>query len=333
MLAMTMCQPQLPTGAVLPSLLPLLSMSQRLAKVAIGLPVYNGERYVADAIECMRAQTLVDWVMVICDNASTDRTAEICQRFAALDPRIRYTRNERNIGATPNFNLAQEKAHVLGTYFKWIAADDRYEPTFLEKCVAALDANPDVVNAFAKTRLIDEHGKTIPEDPDRPVAGTTSTSVVTRFAASLDEVFCFPEFGVHRPQMLRACVQQSYYGSDKVMLAEESLRGRFFRVEERLFLRRCHEESSMSSTSSSKKRSMWALGLSKAPIIPPQLRMYGGYIRAVWRVKLPLNQKIACFALAIGMALRPDKWRKLVVPGPYNYLGLQSTRASRTSVI
>jgi glycosyltransferase involved in cell wall biosynthesis len=327
-----MCKPPLPPGAA-GSRLKLFAMNQRLAKVAIGLPVYNGQRYVADAIESMRAQTLTDWVMVICDNASTDATAEICKRYAAIDPRILYTRNDKNIGATPNFNLAQDKAHALGTYFKWIAADDRYEPTFLEKCVAALDADPTVVNAFAKTRLIDQDGKTIPEDPDAPVAGTTSKSVVRRFAASLDEVFCFPEFGVHRPEALRACVQQSYYGSDKVMLAEESLRGRFYRVDERLFLRRCHEESSMSSSSSSKKRSMWALGLSKAPLIPPQLRMYFGYSRAVWRVKLPLWPKLACFALALGMALRVDKWRKLVVPGPYNYLGLQSSRPHRESVI
>lgn len=308
-------------------------MSGSVARVSIGVPVYNGEPYVGPMIQSLLRQTMGDFVITICDNASTDRTGEICREFASRDPRVRYHRNDTNIGATPNFNRVQDIAHTLGQYFKWAPADDLYEPTYLEKCVAALDADPGVVVAFPRTRLIDGEGRSIEIDPDPPRLSTMSNRVTTRFAAALDEVWCFPELGVHRPQVLRQCVQQSYYGSDKVMLAELCLRGRFCRVDDKLFLKRWHDDSSMSETQDSKKRSMWAMGLTKAPLIPSQLKMYFGYQRAVWRVKLPLLDKLSCWSLSLGMALRRDKWKKLVVPGPYNYLGITGSRSNRAQVI
>ena len=127
--------------------------------VSIGLPVYNGERFLTEAIESLLSQTYQDFELIISDNASTDRTEEICRKYAAQDPRIRYSRNAANIGGTNNANLTFELAH--GEYFRWAADDDRCAPTLVERLVEELDKRPDVTNSFAAVVVIDANGSRI----------------------------------------------------------------------------------------------------------------------------------------------------------------------------
>ena len=110
------------------------------------MPVYNGERYLAEAIASICGQSYRDFELVICDNASTDGTAEICRRYAAADARVRYYRNETNIGAHPNFN--RSFALTRGKYFKWAPHDDVLDRDFLKECVAALEADPGYAEAL-----------------------------------------------------------------------------------------------------------------------------------------------------------------------------------------
>ena len=105
------------------------------------MPVYNGERYVAEAIRSILAQTLDDFELVICDNASSDRTQEICASFAKNDSRIRYFQNKVNLGGHPNFNRTFELSR--GKYFKWAAHDDVLRPELLRSCVKALEESTD----------------------------------------------------------------------------------------------------------------------------------------------------------------------------------------------
>src|SRR6478735_5395035 len=98
-------------------------------KVSIGLAVYNGERYLDEAITSILSQTFTDFELVICDNDSSDSTPEICRRFAAADDRIRYYRNPVNIGGVRNENRTMFLAR--GEYFKLAAHDDRIAPEFL----------------------------------------------------------------------------------------------------------------------------------------------------------------------------------------------------------
>jgi len=128
-----------------------------MPRVSIGLPVFNGENFLDDAISSVRAQTFDDLELLVQDNASTDRTATIAQDHAAADPRIKYVRNERNLGAAPNYNLAWERSS--GTYFKWLAHDDRIQPGYVAATVAALDAAPDAVLANTVVDYIDAQGK------------------------------------------------------------------------------------------------------------------------------------------------------------------------------
>src|SRR5215467_6020398 len=115
-------------------------MIRTCPKVSIGLPVYNGENYVANAIMRLLAQTFHDFELVISDNASADRTREICLSFAQQDKRIRYHRNETNIGLAANHNRTFELS--TGQYFKWAAHDDDFPPTMLGTFVSAFDRAP-----------------------------------------------------------------------------------------------------------------------------------------------------------------------------------------------
>src|SRR5690606_17925003 len=117
--------------------------SPSMAVVSIGVPVYNGEKYIAETLDSLLAQSLTDFEIVGSDNASTDSTAEICRSYQKKDSRIRYFRNDRNIGAAPNFNRVVELAAAPLVHCG--ACDDLYHPRFLESCVEALARDPGLV--------------------------------------------------------------------------------------------------------------------------------------------------------------------------------------------
>src|SRR5581483_5806722 len=129
-------------------------------RVSLAMPVYNGERYIEETLRSLLAQDFKDFELIITDNASSDRTEEICRQFAAREPRIRYVRNERNLGAAANYNLGLSLA--TGEYFKWCAHDDLLSPNCIGALVSALDRTSGAVLAFPKTECIDETGALIP---------------------------------------------------------------------------------------------------------------------------------------------------------------------------
>src|SRR5271169_3585983 len=106
-------------------------------RVTIGVPVYNGEKYLPQCLDSLLGQTYHDMEILICDNASMDRTEQICRDYSARDSRIRYVRNPINIGLGGNFRRVLELAR--GEFFKAAAADDWCGPEFIAQCVAALD--------------------------------------------------------------------------------------------------------------------------------------------------------------------------------------------------
>jgi glycosyltransferase involved in cell wall biosynthesis len=116
-------------------------------RVFVGMPVYNGDQFVEEAIECILNQTFKDFIIFISDNASTDQTENICRRYAAKDNRIVYFRHNRNVGPVRNFQYV--KNQNSGQYFMWAAADDRRSPEFLQSLVDVLDRNPLVACAMS----------------------------------------------------------------------------------------------------------------------------------------------------------------------------------------
>ena len=207
--------------------------------LSIGVPVYNGEKHLAAALDSLLDQTYRDLEIVISDNHSTDGTEAICLEYAARDPRIRYDRADRNRGASWNFNRVVELAK--GPYFKWASCNDLHAPTYLARCVEALDADPDVVLAFAKGQIIDGSGAYVRDAQDNlhlpwPDAALRFREYLRRIRLSN------PVFGVlRRDVLLRTAMLRNYVGSDVVLLGELSLHGRFHEVPELLFYRRMDE--------------------------------------------------------------------------------------------
>ena len=216
-------------------------MGSTIPKVSIGLPVYNGAEFLAEAVESILGQTFRDFELVISDNASTDATHEICQAFASRDDRIKYVRQDRNIGAGPNHDFCAR--HASGEYFRWASHDDRLEPEYLEKCLAMLERDPTAVLCHSKTRIIGDRGEAFATH----LSGLDSPRPSERFGAIiLKPHWCVEGFGLIRASALaRTHLQSSYFGGDKTMLAELALLGRFLHVPEPLFVNRDHPGRSM----------------------------------------------------------------------------------------
>src|SRR3990172_6471697 len=121
------------------------------------MPVYNAERYLEEALDSLVSQSFEDFELIISDNASTDRTGEICWRYAAKDERIRYVRNRANFGIL--YNFGQTFRLSSGEFFKWAAADDVCGRDYFLRAVEALDADPSLILAWGRTQGIDEHGE------------------------------------------------------------------------------------------------------------------------------------------------------------------------------
>jgi len=131
-------------------------------KVSIGLPVYNGEKFLKKRLDSILSQTLETFELIISDNASTDSTADICKEFASKDTRIHYFRQEYNIGPIRNFKYVLDKAQC--DYFVWASVDDIWLPEFLEENIKILDKNKKIVGSISK---IEEYGKKIERRPPR----------------------------------------------------------------------------------------------------------------------------------------------------------------------
>lgn len=228
------------------------STPSSIPRVTVGLPLYQAERYLEQAFDSLLGQDYPDFELVVCDNASTDRTWEICQRYAAADPRVRLHRNPTNLGAAANYNRVVELAR--GELFRWAAYDDWSAPSLLSRCVAALDAaGPEVVLAYPRTLVIDEHGTVRGPYADRlHLPDRRGWQRVGRLVARFG--LCNPVFGVIRTGVLRQTgLIRPYPSSDLTLLLELATRGRFHEVPEPLFHRRIHPGSSRQGRGSARR--------------------------------------------------------------------------------
>jgi glycosyltransferase involved in cell wall biosynthesis len=214
------------------------SFSRARPTVSIGLPVYNGERYLAQAIDALLAQTFEDFELIISDNASDDRTEEICRAYAQRDTRVRYIRQPVNLGADPNHSFVVEQAR--GRFFKWAGHDDLYEPEFLRLCVEALESHPDVVLAHAGDGIIDESGEVLELSDYR--VDTANPQPAARLRSLLYIPGGNDDYGVMYTDRIRSLPPYGTggYGSDRVFTAAMALQGRFYHVPQTLYFRRDH---------------------------------------------------------------------------------------------
>jgi glycosyltransferase involved in cell wall biosynthesis len=224
---------------------------QDLPMVSIGMPVYNGAVYIREAIASLITQTYFDFELIISDNASGDETESICRSFAAADPRIRYIRQARNIGATANFEFVLREAK--GRFFMWHASDDVSHPSRIGKCVEVLERHEDVAVVSSDVRNIAS---------DRSFLFTSSLSNIRleRAQKHWDEMVClffrnptsnvfFSIYGLYRVDLMRR-VSLNYMGIQKLLsqseipfLAQVALLGKIISLPDILFTYRRHVES------------------------------------------------------------------------------------------
>lgn len=190
------------------------------------MPVYNGERTVAAAIESILHQTWPDWELVISDNASTDRTRQICSEYAARESRIRYLRQTENRGALANFRRVLDESR--GTFFMWAAADDRRSRDFIEANVTFLQAHPDYVACGSPVRLDVENF-----DPgyagDEPVTGSRAQRILAVIPAKANGRF----YSIFRRDALVDCdiIERRFLGTDWAIMLHLAAKGPLQRVE------------------------------------------------------------------------------------------------------
>lgn len=272
-------------------------------RLTIGLPVHNGENYLAEALDNLLGQTFTDFELIVSDNASTDGTREICEKYAANDNRIRYLRQPRNIGAAPNHNAVVQAAR--GELFKWAAHDDLFAPELVAKCVRALDEHPEAVLAHSFTAIVDERGRVL-QNYDYTLV-TDSPDPAERFRSLMFTEGGDDFYGVVRTRVMRRIApHDSYHNAGRKLVGELALHGTFVQVPEVLFFRR--EHPGRGDNLGSVQRVCANLdprrtGQSTARLFAGYL---GGYVTAVRRAPLSASERRRCYGvLANWLAGKP----------------------------
>lgn len=248
----------------------------RAPLVGLGMPVYNGERYLADALRSILGQTFRDFELVVCDNASTDRTEAICREFARQDVRVRYFRNDHNLGAHPNYNLTFHRSR--GRYFKWVPHDDVMHPEYLAACVERLESDAGAVLCQSMLEYIDADGQPLATE-DARVPGSGDRDPIARFAAlTLQPHTCYDVMGVFRRDVLAwSMLLPSFHGADRALLAQLAILGRFTHVPRPLLRVRDHAERYTRAKTKPAERAHWHDTRHASRFNFPTWRLYATY--------------------------------------------------------
>ena len=272
--------------------------AKRVPRVSIGMPIFNGLPFLAEALDSLVRQTFEDLELIISDNASADGSSELCRSYAERDGRIRYYRNPENVGFVRNQNRVIELA--VGRYFLLAHSDDIRDERYLEKTVAVLDAEPEIVVCYSLTRDIDAEGHPLPR-VDPPMRWDSLDSLARfRDVIRMDH-FCEPDFGLTRLDVLRRTpLHGAYADSDRVLLAELLLYGRFHQVKEWLFFRRAHSGQSTAAYTNRRARTLFFAPEKRGKILFPYFREFREYLGAIRRPPIAWTVKLECFLAMLG---------------------------------
>lgn len=218
--------------------------------VSVGLPVYNGQNYLSQAIESVLNQSYKNIELILSDNGSTDNTPDICKTYTKKDKRIRLYRFEENQGASRNYNRTFELS--TGKYFKWLAHDDMLDPSNIEKSVEVLESNPDCVLCGSAKKNVNFNGDII-DTFDFKGLQLSDDNTLSRFCALLNHfsgTFANADLiltGLMRHDILKQTILiANYTSADFTLLADLILKGKFIILSDTLYIRRIHHSTSMS---------------------------------------------------------------------------------------
>ena len=231
--------------------------------VSIGMPTRNGESFIRQALDSLLAQEYDHVELIISDNASTDNTGTICREYEKRDPRVSYARNEVDVGAAQNFNSVFGRS--TGKYFMWAGDHDVWEPSFISRCVAALEENPEAALAYPRASVIDVTGKVLRLTPCS--SDSRGMRPFRRYMQFLRRFrWCTPIYGLMRRSILVTTpLFEGTAAPDRVLLGELCLKGPFVHVPETLFSLRRNRPDEKGGTQAFKKRLLEALDPATAP--------------------------------------------------------------------
>lgn len=202
--------------------------------VSIGMFVYNEEDFIKDSLTSLMAQNYPNLEIIVSDNGSSDRTSEICRELSGNDDRIRYERQDNNIGAAANSIFVLDRAK--GKYFMWASGHDLWSPDLISKCVTALEENPDAALAFASSAWIDASGNAM--DKKSGWYDTRGMDVIARFFMAFWGNL-HPVLGlIRRDYLVELPKIHACAGADQIVLAALALRGDFIHIPDASWSRR-----------------------------------------------------------------------------------------------
>jgi len=224
-----------------------------LGLVSIGMPVYNGENYIREALESLLNQDYDNFEIVISDNASEDSTSTICENYCGKDRRIKYFKNSKNLGPELNFQRVLDLS--VGEYFMWASHDDIWSSNYVSTLVEALKLNKSCVLAYSSLHNVDNSGSLIREFPSINLL-SENTDIVNR----LERLLWFEEsqgkanllYGIIRTNILKIIGTKTWnsygnWGSDYLLIFNIALYGDFIYVPNANFYKRLTEGKSVST--------------------------------------------------------------------------------------
>ena len=270
--------------------------------VSIGLPVFNGADFLEYALDTLLSQSYQNIEVIVCDNASTDETQSIVERYCRNDERVKYHRHEKNLGAAFNFNSTFHMSS--GEYFRWAAHDDIVHENCIEQSVIAMESDDSICLVHPLTGQIDENGDITGHqytgiDSMIPESATASE----QYRILIQERGAWVRiFGLIRSSVLRStALFDNYVGSDLTLIGELGLNGKVHDIDSVLFWRREHAQTSTTGKYKVRRRRLSFWDTSKNPRIAlPEWRLNTEMLRSVTRQKIPLSRKIRCSISVFG---------------------------------
>jgi len=287
----------------------------RAPRVSIGMPVWNGERFLREAVDSLLAQSFEDFELIICDNASTDGTEAICRTYVEQDERIRYHRNDRNIGLQANTAKVLDLA--TAPYFMWASHDDVWDASYVSKMVDQLERHDSVVLAGCNAASIDEGGVRRGDFDNRSTYSPRSTCARARrlICARPEGGHSTLIFGLMRTAVIarmRLATFESIrdpnrgrYAWDKIALFRLLFEGDFYVSNETLFF---HRDVAETRTRGSSWRRSPGMGLARLRRVVDRgvdVHGYFGALRAiVLGSRLTTREKTSLVLVSVAQELR-----------------------------
>lgn len=278
--------------------------------VSIGLPVYNGQNYLRKSIESVLCQTFQDFELIISDNASTDTTKNICMEYLQYDSRVKYFRNQENIGYAGNYNKVLSLSN--GIYFKWIAHDDIINKLFLEKCIAVFSKFHNIIAVFPGLSYIDENNNII--ESCNKTFDIMQDDTVKRLRELVNheiggtDVYWAIYGLINRNMLNKSSLHGTYIAADRVLLMELVLLGKIKYISDNMLYIRKHSGTTNLRKALPREKYSWCNSKYVPKYVLPNWNLYHKYYNTALRYKLGIIPSINAFYEITRKMYKNDLW-------------------------